>query len=318
MAKYRNDLPQRHGGIFLTDGGMETTLIFHDGADLPHFASFVLMETAEGRALLTKYYESYLAIARKQGVGFVLDTPTWRANPDWGAKLGYGADALKAVNARSIAFLKGLRAKWESAQMPCVVSGAIGPRGDGYKAGNMDADEAEAYHTAQIAAFAEAGADMTTAFTLNTINEAVGIARAARTIGLPCAISFTVETDGRLAGGATLREAIETVDRETRNAPVYFMINCAHPTHFERALQAGEGWMKRVHGVRANASAKSHAELDESETLDAGDPLDLGRRYRELQQTFPTMRILGGCCGTDHRHVAAICEACVPPRELSA
>lgn len=318
MAKYRNDLPQRHGGIFLTDGGMETTLIFHDGADLPHFASFVLMETAEGRALLTKYYESYLAIARKQGVGFVLDTPTWRANPDWGAKLGYDADALKAVNARSIAFLKGLRAKWESAQMPCVISGAIGPRGDGYKAGNMDADEAEAYHTAQIAAFAEAGADMTTAFTLNTINEAVGIARAARTIGLPCAISFTVETDGRLAGGATLREAIETVDRETRNAPVYFMINCAHPTHFERALQAGEGWMKRVHGVRANASAKSHAELDESETLDAGDPLDLGRRYRELQQTFPTMRILGGCCGTDHRHVAAICEACVPPRELSA
>ncbi|MGD9838546.1 MAG: homocysteine S-methyltransferase family protein [Afipia sp.] len=318
MAKYRNDLPQRHGGIFLTDGGMETTLIFHDGADLPHFASFVLMETAEGRALLTKYYESYLAIARKQGVGFVLDTPTWRANPDWGAKLGYGADALKAVNARSIAFLKGLRAKWESAQMPCVVSGAIGPRGDGYKAGNMDADEAEAYHTAQIAAFAEAGADMTTAFTLNTINEAVGIARAARTIGLPCAISFTVETDGRLAGGATLREAIETVDRETRNAPVYFMINCAHPTHFERALQAGEGWMKRVHGVRANASAKSHAELDESETLDAGDPLDLGRRYSELQLMFPAMRILGGCCGTDHRHVAAICEACVPPRELSA
>lgn len=318
MAKYRNDLPQRHGGIFLTDGGMETTLIFHEGADLPHFASFVLMETAEGRALLTKYYESYLDIARKQGVGFVLDTPTWRANPDWGAKLGYGADALKAVNARSIAFLKGLRAKWESAQMPCVISGAIGPRGDGYKAGNMDANEAEAYHTAQIAAFAEAGADMTTAFTLNTINEAVGIARAARTIGLPCAISFTVETDGRLVGGATLREAIETVDRETRNAPVYFMINCAHPTHFERALQAGEGWMKRVHGVRANASAKSHAELDESETLDAGDPLDLGRRYRELQQTFPTMRILGGCCGTDHRHVAAICEACVPPRELSA
>ncbi|EKS34009.1 homocysteine S-methyltransferase family protein [Afipia clevelandensis] len=318
MAKYRNDLPQCHGGTFLTDGGMETTLIFHDGADLPHFASFVLMETAEGRALLTKYYESYLAIARRQGVGFVLDTPTWRANPDWGTKLGYDADALKAINVRSIVFLKSLRAKWESAQTPCVISGAIGPRGDGYKAGNMDADEAEAYHAAQIAAFAEAGADMTTAFTLNTINEAVGIARAARIIGLPCAISFTVETDGRLVGGATLREAIETVDRETQNAPVYFMINCAYPTHFERALQAGEGWMKRIHGVRANASAKSDAELDESETLDAGDPLDLGQRYRRLQQTFPTMRILGGCCGTDHRHVAAICEACVPPRELSA
>lgn len=318
MAKYRHDLPQRHGGTFLTDGGMETTLIFHDGVELPHFASFVLMDTVQGRALLAKYYESYLAIARKQGVGFVLDSPTWRANPDWGAKLGYDADALKAVNAGSIAFLKGLRAKWESAEMPCVISGAIGPRGDGYKAGNMDAEEAEAYHAPQIAAFAEAGADMTTAFTLNTVNEAIGIAQAARTIGLPCAISFTVETDGRLVNGETLREAIEAVDRATQNTPEYFLINCAHPTHFEHALQAGEAWMARIHGVRANASAKSHAELDESDTLDAGDPLDLGARYQRLRSAFPAMRILGGCCGTDHRHVAAICEACVPPRTLSA
>jgi len=318
MAKYRNDLPQRHGGTFLTDGGMETTLIFHDGVELPHFASFVLVDTAQGRALLAKYYESYLAIARKQGVGFVLDSPTWRANSDWGAKLGYDAAALKAVNAHSIAFLKGLRAKWESAETPCVISGAIGPRGDGYKAGSMDADEAKAYHMPQIEAFAEAGADMTTAFTLNTINEAIGIARASRIIGLPCAISFTVETDGRLVNGETLRQAIETVDRETQNAPEYFLINCAHPTHFEHALQMGETWMTRVHGVRANASAKSHAELDESETLDAGDPLDLGERYQRLRHAFPAMRILGGCCGTDHRHVAAICEACVPPRALSA
>lgn len=318
MAKYRHDLPQQRGGIFLTDGGMETSLIFNDGVDLPHFASFVLLDKLEGRALLTKYYESYLAIARDNGLGFVLDTPTWRANPDWGTKLGYDAAALKAINVNSIAFLKGLRAKWESAEMPCVISGAIGPRGDGYKAGNMDADEAEAYHGAQIAAFAEAGADMVTAFTLTGINEAIGIARAARSNGIPCAISFTVETDGRMVKGETLREAIETVDRETQNAPVYFMINCAHPAHFEQALQAGEPWMARIHGVRANASAKSHAELDESETLDAGDPLDLGQRYRRLRSSFPAMRILGGCCGTDHRHAAAICEACVPPRALSA
>jgi homocysteine S-methyltransferase len=318
MAKYRHDLPQQRGGIFLTDGGMETSLIFNDGVDLPHFASFVLLDKLEGRALLTKYYESYLAIARDNGLGFVLDTPTWRANADWGTKLGYDAAALKAINVNSIAFLKGLRAKWESAEMPCVISGAIGPRGDGYKAGNMDADEAEAYHGAQIAAFAEAGADMVTAFTLTGINEAIGIARAARSNGIPCAISFTVETDGRMVKGETLREAIETVDRETQNAPVYFMINCAHPAHFEQALQAGEPWMARIHGVRANASAKSHAELDESETLDAGDPLDLGQRYRRLRSSFPAMRILGGCCGTDHRHAAAICEACVPPRALSA
>jgi homocysteine S-methyltransferase len=318
MAKYRNDLPQHRGGIFLTDGGMETTLIFHDGIDLPHFAAFVLLDNPEGREKLKQYYASYLAVARDHGTGFVLDSPTWRANPDWGAKLGYDAAALKAINVRSIAFLEELRAGWERPGAPCVISGAIGPRGDGYKAGNMDADEAEAYHQAQIAAFAEGGADMVTAYTLTSVNEAIGVARAARTVGIPSAISFTVETDGRLVKGESLRQAIETVDRETGGAPEYFLINCAHPSHFDGALQAGEPWTTRIHGIRANASTKSHAELDESTTLDAGDPSDLGRRYLGLRSAFPRMRILGGCCGTDHRHARAICEACVSPQALSA
>jgi homocysteine S-methyltransferase len=318
MAKYRNTLPQRRGGIYLTDGGMETTLIFHEGVDLPHFAAFVLLDSAEGREKLRHYYAAYLSVAHDHGTGFVLDSPTWRANPDWGSKLGYDAAALKAVNVRSIAFLEAMRAEWERPDAPCVISGAIGPRGDGYKAGNMDATEAEDYHSAQIAAFAEGGADMVTAYTLNSVNEAIGVARAARSHAMPVAISFTVETDGRLVKGESLREAIEAVDRETDQAPEYFLINCAHPTHFEDALQAGEAWTERIHGVRANASTKSHAELDESVTLDAGDPVDLGRRYVALRQAFPTMRILGGCCGTDHRHAAAICEACVTPRALSA
>ncbi len=239
MSRYRDDLPQRRGGIFLTDGGMETTLIFQQGIELPHFAAFVLLDSAEGRQQLKQYYASYLAVARDHGTGFVLDSPTWRANPDWGARLDYDAAALKAINVRSIALLEELRAGWERPGAPCVISGAIGPRGDGYKAGNMTADEAEAYHRAQIAAFVEGGADMVTAYTLNSIDEAIGIARAARAQRIPAAISFTVETNGRLAKGETLREAIETVDRETDNAPEYFLINCAHPTHFEDALEGG-------------------------------------------------------------------------------
>jgi homocysteine S-methyltransferase len=318
MAKYRHDLPQHRGGIFLTDGGMETTLIFHRGLELPHFAAFVLLDSAEGRAHLKQYYEAYLGIARQRGLGFVLDSPTWRANLDWGAKLGYDAERLKAINLRSIRFLEDLRSAWEAPGRPCVINGAIGPRGDGYKAGNMDAAEAEAYHAAQIAAFAEAGADMVTAFTLNSINEAIGVVRAARAQALPVAISFTVETEGRLVRGETLREAIETVDGATEGACEYFLINCAHPTHFEGSLEAGEAWVERIHGVRANASARSHAELDESETLDSGDPADLGRRYLSLTRAFPRMRILGGCCGTDHRHVAAVCDACVLPQAVSA
>lgn len=312
MSKYRNRLPQMSGGMFLSDGGMETTLIFHDGMDLPHFASFVLLDSEAGRQSLKRYYEKYLEIARSRDVGFILDSATWRANPDWAEKLGYDAQALKAINVSAIALLEELRAKWESPATPCVISGAIGPRGDGYKAGKMDAGEAEAYHSAQIAAFAETGADMVAAYTLTNIDEAIGIARAARARAMPCAISFTLETDGRLVTGKTLQEAIETVDGETGAYPAYYLINCAHPTHFETALAAGEPWMKRILGAKANASTKSHAELDESTTLDAGDPVDLGHRYRVLRQRFPSMRILGGCCGTDHRHVAAICEACVP------
>ena len=306
MSRYRDDLPQRRGGIFLTDGGMETTLIFHQGIELPHFAAFVLLDSAEGRQQLKQYYASYLAVARDHGTGFVLDSPTWRANPDWGVKLGYDAAALNAINVRSIAFLEELRSDWERPAAPCVISGAIGPRGDGYKAGNMDAAEAEDYHRAQIAAFADGGADMVTAYTLTSVNEAIGIARAAQSEGIPSAISFTVETNGRLVKGETLREAIEAVDRETDRAVEYFLINCAHPTHFENALKAGETWTERIHGLRANASTKSHAELDESETLDSGDPADLGRRYVALRRAFPKMRILGGCCGTDHRHVEKI------------
>jgi homocysteine S-methyltransferase len=318
MAQYRHALPQHRGGIFLTDGGMETTLIFHQGIELPHFAAFVLLDSTEGRARLKQYYAAYLSVARDHGTGFVLDSPTWRANPDWGVKLGYDAAALNAINVRSIAFLEELRSDWERPGAPCVISGAVGPRGDGCKAGNMDAAAAEDYHRAQIAAFGEGGADMVTAYTLTSVNEAIGIARAAQSEGMPSAISFTVETNGRLANGETLREAIEAVDRATDRAVEYFLINCAHPTHFEKALKAGEAWTERIHGLRANASTKSHAELDESETLDSGDPADLGRRYVALRRVFPKMRILGGCCGTDHHHAAAICEACVPPRALSA
>jgi homocysteine S-methyltransferase len=312
MAKYRQNLPQLANRTFLSDGGMETTLIFHEGLDLPHFASFTLMATPEGRQKLKEYYVRYLTIARRGGTGFILDTPTWRANPDWGTLLGYGPEALRAVNETSIELLLDLRKEFETAETPCVISGAIGPRGDGYKAGEMDANEAEAYHAAQIESFARTEADMVAAYTLTNFNEAIGVARAAKAHAMPSMISFTVETDGKLVTGMALGEAIYRVDDATDCAPVYYMINCAHPTHFMQALKKGERWLDRVYGVKANASVKSHAELDESETLDAGDPDDLGRRYSGLRASFPTMRILGGCCGTDHRHIAAICEACVP------
>ncbi|MDK1384720.1 homocysteine S-methyltransferase family protein [Sinorhizobium sp. 8-89] len=318
MAKYRYALPLLNGGTFLSDGGMETTLIFHDGVELPHFASFVLLSSAEGRRKLVQYYTHYLDVARRHDTGFVLDTATWRANADWGEKLGYDADALAAANRDAVDLLTGLRAEYERPQAPIVLNGAIGPRGDGYKAGRMSADEAEEYHAAQIATFAASEADMVSGVTLNNVDEGIGIARAARTHGMPCAISFTVETDGRLVTGRSLQDAIESVDAATDGYPHYYMINCAHPSHFDGALEQGQSWVKRIGGIRANASMMSHAELDESETLDAGDPADLARRYRTLTGRMPHLRVLGGCCGTDHRHIAAICEVCLPRAALSA
>ncbi|OWV74833.1 homocysteine methyltransferase [Rhizobium sp. R339] len=312
MGKYRHDLPQLKGGTFLTDGGMETTMIFQEGIALPHFAAFVLLASEDGRNRTRNYYRRYLDIARRHGTGFVLDTATWRANPDWGRKLGYTSEALKAANEEAVELLAGLRSSYEQPGQPIVISGAIGPRGDGYKAGMMSANEAEDYHAFQIEAFAGTEADMVSAFTLTNIDEAIGVARAAKSFAMPCAISFTLETDGRLVTGRSIQDAIETTDMATGGAPVYYMINCAHPTHFEGALDHGSAWVKRISGIRANASTMSHEQLDNSETLDAGDPEDLGRRYRKLLDRMPELRVLGGCCGTDHRHVAAICEACLP------
>lgn len=318
MAKYRHRLPQMDGSVFLSDGGMETYLIFDKGIDLPLFASFPLVATDDGRRALRDYYEHYLKIARARGTGFILDTATWRASPDWAAQLGYDAPALRRINAAALDLVAELREAWETPSVPCVLNGAIGPRGDGYKAGRMEPAEAEDYHSAQIATFADGPADMVSAITMNTVAEALGIAQAAKAHRMPCVVSFTVETDGRLVDGTTLRAAVEAVDEATGGSPAYYMINCAHPVHFEQALEDGEAWLSRVRGIRANASTKSHQELDESTELDPGDPIDLGRRYARLASALPRMRVFGGCCGTDHRHIGAICEAVLPPLARSA
>jgi homocysteine S-methyltransferase len=311
MSKYRRSLPQLGSRLFLTDGGLETTLIFSNGMDLPHFASFDLLRTAEGRATLRDYFLPYIETARNAGLGFILEAPTWRANPEWAAKLGYSRDALAAVNREAIDLMAELRSDYETRETPMVISGNIGPRGDGYVAGTeMSAEAAAEYHDDQVGVFAASEADMVAAFTMTNVNEALGVVMAAQRHRMPVAISFTVETDGRLPSGHSLEEAIATVDAVTGNGPAYYMINCAHPAHFEGPLGSGANWTRRIRGIRANASKRSHAELDSAPDLDAGDPVELGGQYRDLLRAFPQMRVLGGCCGTDHRHVAHICASC--------
>lgn len=304
-------LPHLAGRGMVTDGGMETDLIFHRGVDLPCFASFPLLEDDRGRELLTDYYAGYADVAARAGAGLLLETPTWRANQDWGDELGYSPDALRVVNERAVEFLHDLRARFADTAgdiRDIVVGGMIGPHGDGYRADDSpDPDRAAEYHSAQVTAFAAAGAEQVVAYTLTDPDEAIGVVRAARSVGLPVAVSFTVETDGRLPDGIPLGTAIERVDTEA--PPDYFMVNCAHPSHVEPAVESPGHWRERVLGVRSNASRASHAELDEAEQLDDGDPAAFGIEHLGLRAAFggsTGLTVLGGCCGTDVRHVAVL------------
>lgn len=296
--------------FFLTDAGLETDILFNKGIDLPLFSSVTLFTSDASQDILEAYYRDFLDLARRMGTGLILESATWRASPDWAEPLGFSLAELDGLNAAAIELLKGLRTDY--ADVPTVISGCLGPRGDGYDPGRiMSAGEAQAYHAHQAGVLAAAGVDMLAAITMTNIPEAVGVANAAKALDLPVAISFTVETDGRLPAGDLLSDAIAAVDRATGTYPAYYMINCAHPTHFDGALEEGAAWTSRIGGVRANASCLSHAELDVMTELDIGDPADLASRHRALVDRFPQIRVLGGCCGTDVRHVTAIAEACL-------
>jgi homocysteine S-methyltransferase len=295
--------------LFVADGGMETTMIFSEGLDLPEFASFPLLDSEAGIETLRRYYGSYLEIAHRFGLGFTLDTPTWRASRDWGERLGYSPERLADVNRRAVTLAEEIRAAEERPETPIAICGTLGPRGDAYStATEMTPEEAEAYHGEQIATFACTAVDTVSAYTLPYAAEAIGIVRAAVAHGIPATVSFTLETDGRLPSRQGLGEAIEAVDAATAGAAAYFMVNCAHPTHFGPPLRDGGDWLARLAGARANASSKSHAELDEAADLDRGDPEEMGRLYAGLKPDWPGARVLGGCCGTDPRHIASICQ----------
>lgn len=312
MTQYRDALPQLSPGLFLTDSGLETDLIYNHGLDLPQFAAFPLLDDEAGTRRLRSYFDAHTAIAARADVGFILESVTWRASAHWGALLGYDTDALDQVNRKAIDLLVEARADWAQTHRPYPISGCVGPREDGYApAMLMTADAARAYHGPQITTFADTQADLITAMTLTYADEAIGIAQAAREVEMPVVLSFTVETDGNLPDGSTLAAAIQIVDDATDAYPAYYMINCAHPTHFSAILDPGAQWTGRIKALRANSSSKSHAELDAATELDPGNPITFGREYADLRSRFPHLTILGGCCGTDLRHIEQIATTCL-------
>ncbi len=313
MPRYRDSLPQASGELMLSDSGVETDLIFNKGMDLPGFASFPLLATESGREALTEYYVSHLAVAAAHRTGFVYETVTWRSTPDWGHRLGYDDGQLEALDREAVAFCSQLRDSASNVVGSQPISALLGPRGDGYQAGEvMTSDRARRYHSTQVDRFADTEADFVSIYTVTYAAEGAGTALAARDAEIPVVVAFTVETDGRLPDGTPLASAIRQVDDETDGYPAYFAINCAHPTHFASVLDPDAEWTQRIRAIRANASTLSRAELDEREDLDAGDPVALGHSYGQLKATLPLLNVFGGCCGTDVRHVEQIARNTAP------
>lgn len=295
--------------LFLTDSGFETTIIFHHNIDLPHFALFSIIDKSKYQNVIYDYYREHLDLAVKHNTGFILESATWRANKDWGFKLGYNQKELIKINTLAIEQLKAIKKEYAGKVNPILISGQIGPAGDGYALSNkMKPEDAKDYHDLQIKAFKEAGADLASALTIGYINEALGIVKAAKEHQLPVVISFTVETNGKLPSGETLKQAIETIDSLTNEYPLYYMINCAHPSHFIKEFDISDEWILRIKGIRANASCKSHAELDEATELDSGDPTDFGNWHKKLIEKLPNLKVFGGCCGTDISHIVEVCK----------
>lgn len=292
---------------FVSDGGMETDLIFHQGAELPLFASFVLLDSAEGREMLRRYANAYLDMAQQARRGIVLGTPTWRANGGWGPKLGLDDAGIRDVNRRALALARDARDAhpWRE---QILIEGVLGPAGDGYAPAELlTPTDAARLHSAQLETFAEEGVDLATAFTITHPGEAIGIINRARELGLPFALSFTVETDGRLPTGQELGSVLDEVETATGGYCQYYGINCAHPDHFVNQLPSG--WLSRIGMIRPNASRCSHAELDEASELDDGDPDEFGALFADMAKRLPALRVIGGCCGSDMRHIKAAMAA---------
>ncbi|SMO91271.1 homocysteine S-methyltransferase [Saccharicrinis carchari] len=298
-------LPEKY---YLTDGGMETTLIFHQGIDIPYFATFDLLKNPLHRKAIDRYFRQYLDMAAKHNTGFILESVTWRAHSDWGPTLGYTQRELAEVNRQAVEQVKELRQEYLESIDHILVSGCIGPRYDGYAVNKDGWEDYKSYHSPQIKTLRDCGVDMVTALTINSKEEALGIVMAAKDINVPTVISFTVEMDGNLPDGHSLQEAIEAIDSLTDSYALYFMINCAHPLHFEQKLSALNGLSERICGIRANASCKSHAELDESPVLESGDKEELAQWYGIFKNRHPHIKVFGGCCGTDITHIEEICE----------
>ena len=309
LASYRDKLPQLNNKNMITCWGMGTWLQFADGFDAPHFTTFQWLENPKSLQALRDFHRKVARAAVSSGFGVVTDGLHYRTSRDWCELAGYSERQMIDANFREIEFCKEIAAEFDSPETPMPLGGAIGPRGDAYDKGHvMGAAEAEDYHSEQIGILKDAGADLITAATFTSVDEAVGVIRASVALDMPVAVSFTLTTEGVLLSGMTLQDAIEQTDAQTDNGAAYFTVNCAHPTEIEPALQGGD-WGKRLLGFMPNAVSLEKGQLCSLGHIEDGDPVELGQQMGSFAKRFPHMRVWGGCCGTDARHIGEICRS---------
>lgn len=299
--------PPREGVFYLTEGGQETEIMYRHGHKLPDFAMYPLFARPQAMADVRDMYRRYLETAVRHGFVALMGGLDYRASPDWASKLGFDAQALADVQLRCIDLLREFAKPFEPELPDVLIVGIVGPRGDAYSLNRtITAAEAEDYHSTQLATLKRAGVDLVSAMTFNNTEEAIGVARAAAGLGLPLAISFTLDSTSRLKSGPTVRQAITTVDAATGDArPDFYGINCSHPHEFTPALEPGD-WMQRVRSFRPNAAMMEKQQLCQIGHLVDGDPQELGAQMGALARRYPHIDVWGGCCGTWDAHLDAI------------
>ncbi len=301
----RTKFPQLNGQLMTCGGGFETWLQYVDGFELRHFCAFELLNDRRGRDCLTDYHRKLVEAAVENGFGVINEGLHYRASRDWGELIGFSREALAEINVRGIEFYKDFAREYHSDATPMLVGGCVGPRGDAYDTGRTEtAAEAEDYHSEQIITLRDAGADLVSAWTFSNVEEAIGFARAARDADTPCVVSFMAK-GGSLNDGTTLEDAVNRVDAATDKAPLYYAVNCSHPTEFEPGLTNGD-WTKRLGGFMPNAVALELLTLCSLGHLEDGDPDELGEDLAALARRYPHINVWGGCCGTDARHIGQV------------
>jgi homocysteine S-methyltransferase len=281
----------------------------------PTLANALHPLSVEGQRALVALWNGYLDAILPTGLPALLLTPTWRASRERGGGAGFEFDRLNGEGAR---LLGDLRREREGGAAPILVGGLLGCAGDAYRPEEgLGEEDSFRYHLPQATALAEAGVDFLLASTLPALPEAIGLARAMASTGLPAVVGFVFRPSGTLLDGTPVEEAIERIDGRcgrSGEAPAGYLATCTHPDTLGEALSGngvGPRTRGRLLGIQGNGSRLSPEELDGREAVDSTEPTDFAGAMLDLRRRFG-LRIFGGCCGTDERHIDALARALSP------